>query len=185
VKAIQEELNRSLKTHTNTHHFLAYSVKRGSDGNEWRNLCEEEGGETETGDVEGSGEVAGSAGEGWVWCNGTGARWCNGTSWLRGVHWDLWDLGGGWLDGDGGVDDSWDAGRDGDDAQDWLAGWDNWLVNGGLRWVGWDEGGVVVDGWDGGGGEVRGGGGDGGSGWAVGDSWCAGGDGDNVSDIEG
>lgn len=62
------------------------------------------------------------------------------------------------------------TGRDGDDAQDWLAGWDNWLVNGGLRWVGWDDGGVVVDGWDGGGGEVRGGRGDGGSGWAVGDS---------------
>ena len=53
--------------------------------------------------------MAGSAGEGWVWGNDTGAGWCNATSWLRGVHWDLWDLGGGWLDGDGGVDDSWDA----------------------------------------------------------------------------
>lgn len=112
--------------------------------------------------------MAGSSSECWVWgCGGRCVSWCNISSgWGWGV---LWDWGGCWLNGDGAVDDSWDTGADGDDAQAWGISWDLWLIDGGLSWVGWGEGGVVVD-WDGGGGDIAGGRGDSAVSRAVGDS---------------
>lgn len=64
----------------------------------------------------------------------------------------------------------------------WLVGL-NWDNGGGLD-VRWDDRGGVVVRWDRGGVDVAGGRGDSALSWAVGDSWCAAGDGDNISDIE-
>lgn len=148
-----------------------------------RFLCEEHGSNTETSNEDGSLDVASSSCESWI-CGHCSGR----SSWDASGSWLDWCWGGGWVDGDDGGDDSWDAGRDEDGAQ--AVWWDNWSVSldwddgGGLNVSWWDGGGVVVR-WDGGGVEVAGGGGDGALSWAVGDSWSAAGDGNNVGDVEG
>jgi len=180
-------------------------------------LCEENGnGTSNGGNGEGGGEAGstidecrwGSAGtwEGTVagWGNtGTSASWGSSTT----------DGGGDWGNSDSAVDDSWNAGGDGDGAQERSgagSGWwcNRWDTSGRANWSSWGNWGagssaVGVDwgravdwswcretsGWDtssrGSDHWVAGGADNCGASWAVGDSWGTAGDGDQLSGVDG